>query len=922
MLKSASWRLALLIASLAALGWAEAPPSLPRTEWSLNGPWLFQTANAPSNEWKTVWVPSTFQSHEGTNFHGIGWYRKRLEPLDLPPGKRLILHLQAAATEAEVFFNGHRLGSHLGAWTPFRFDVTPWFQLAARGATNEIVVRLDEKVGHNTQGFLPVIEPHFGGLWQGVSILIVPETYLDDLQVRAMGDPQTDRIDLEIPLAGASPDTVNELTVRHRLRGDSDWTSTHLIAGAHDAGRVSLQRLGARLVAHVAVGGPKRWSPAVPALYELEIELPASGDIVRTRAAFREVEAFGPQLRLNGSPLNVRGLLNWGYYPPSLAPNVPEERFRHDLEFARSCGFNLMKFCLWVPPRRFLELADEMGMLTWMEYPTWHPQLTPPFLQQLQREFSEFFAYDRNHPSIILRSLTCETGESADLGVIRSLYDLAHQMIPGALVEDDSSWIAWNRIADFYDDHPYGNNHTWAPTLARLNEYVLAHGPKPLLLGEAMAADTWVPRPPLEPYSAEPRPYWFPLAFDDQARWLDHIRATVGPEGIGQLLPDSLRYGMLMRRFQAETFRRDVPYGGYVISVIRDINHASMGLLDYLDKPKWSEPDWAWQRDTMCLLQTDGDARSFEAGTHFKADLLLSHFAPEVLTDGSVSVRIESESSQVLQRFERKDLAQNPGTLARVLHLDFPLPEAPHPRPLLVRAVLDTRQGRFENSWPIWVVPPPAPTQPVALHASLDDALTRELFPSAKPWSERNTNQVVVATHFDEALAHALEQGARVLMLPDGKRHSFPLKAHWFLQGAPVVNESTFQQAVPRALWIELQHFDLAGDVVPEVKYLDQIDPILMLWDTHGWNRVKTHGLIFETRIGSGRLLVSAVRHGGSNNPVGKWLLPVFIDHLATGPEPKRALSEPVWTRLKESLGRERPGTTPRRSELDILSDR
>jgi hypothetical protein len=25
-------------------------------------------------------------------------------------------------------------------------------------------VRLDEKVGHNTQGFLPVVEPHFGGL--------------------------------------------------------------------------------------------------------------------------------------------------------------------------------------------------------------------------------------------------------------------------------------------------------------------------------------------------------------------------------------------------------------------------------------------------------------------------------------------------------------------------------------------------------------------------------------------------------------------------------------------------------------------------------------------------------------------------------------------------------------------------------------
>ena len=64
-------------------------------------------------------------------------------------------------------------------------------------------------------------------------------------------------------------------------------------------------------------------------------------------------------------------------------------------------------------------------------------------------------------------------------------------MIPGALVEDDSSWIEWNRIADFYDDHPYGNNHTWVQTLQGLNEYILAHGLKPLVLGESISADTW-----------------------------------------------------------------------------------------------------------------------------------------------------------------------------------------------------------------------------------------------------------------------------------------------------------------------------------------------------------------------------------------------------------------------------------------------
>ena len=62
------------------------------------------------------------------------------------------------------------------------------------------------------------------------------------------------------------------------------------------------------------------------------------------------------------------------------------------------------------------------------------------------------------------------------------------------MVEDDSSWIGWNRVHDFYDDHPYGNNHTWVKTLQGFNEYILAHGLKPLVLGEAIAADTWIDR--------------------------------------------------------------------------------------------------------------------------------------------------------------------------------------------------------------------------------------------------------------------------------------------------------------------------------------------------------------------------------------------------------------------------------------------
>ena len=60
----------------------------PRQSISLNGTWQFQREGSVG--WKEVQVPSTFQEHEGTNFHGIGWYKKSVAPITLPRGKRVL----------------------------------------------------------------------------------------------------------------------------------------------------------------------------------------------------------------------------------------------------------------------------------------------------------------------------------------------------------------------------------------------------------------------------------------------------------------------------------------------------------------------------------------------------------------------------------------------------------------------------------------------------------------------------------------------------------------------------------------------------------------------------------------------------------------------------------------------------------------
>lgn len=866
---------------------------------SLDGRWQFQRDGAAAGQWKDVDLPDTFQEHEGTEFHGVGWYRRELPPIDLREGRRVLLQFDAAATFAQVWCDGHPLGTHLGGWTPFRFELTDLLRAAPPGAKHEIRVRLDERVGHNTQGFLPIIEPHFGGIWQHVSLIIVPRTYVDDLQLYARGDPKAQRIEVSFPLVSPQKRDAIDVAVRFRLRGAVDWRSRTDRVRLSDSGTASVL---------LPVSDFKWWGVGEPNLYEVEITLPSDGgDCVATRAAFRTVEAHGDEIRLNGSAVSIRGILNWGYYPPRLAPFVDEKRFRADLEFVRACGCNLMKCCLWLPPRRFLELADEIGVLVWVEYPTWHPKLTPKYLPDLKREFTEFFDFDRVHPSVVLRSLTCETGPDADLNVIRQLYDAAHARIPGALVEDDSSWIEWNRVTDFYDDHPYGNNDTWVSTVDGLKQFVASHGVKPLVLGETTAADTWIDRNALLARIGKTRPYWAPQFLDATGPWEARMTRIAGAGGLDRLGPDSRRYAMLMRKYQVEAFRREAPHGGYVLSVIRDFSTAAMGLRDYLDRPKWSAAQWAWQGDVMCLLKAEQDRRSYFGGEKLAADVLVSNMGPSPLAGADLAVEVldAAHPGDVLYRVSNPNVHHEPGDVAAAARVNCELPAVSAPRHLRIVARLKYADGReYENDWPIWVVPRPAPgwDRNVWVYPSSSKDLADELFADAARGGAPKPGQIVVASRFDDQVVQFLEHGGRVLMLPDGKADSFPLESHWFLRGAPYLPIHAINRVVPHDLWIELQHFDLSSRVIPDVPWLGQTDPVLLLWDTHDLKTVKTHGLVVETGAADGRLLVSALRHEGRTNAAGKWLLSVFINELANGPAPAHQLSGPTWQRLKEKL--------------------
>lgn len=884
---------------------------------TLNGEWTFVDGETRSS----ITVPGCWEdAGVAKDRPGPFLYRRHLAaPADMR-GRRLWLRFEGVSYHAVVRLGGRELGTHTGSWDAFEFDVTDLLEPGGDAQLLEVEVEKPASLTsgpasgpvpgrfplkETLSGFLPYVWGHmFGGLWRDVWLEARSATAsVIDAHIWALADGT---FTADVALSSAA-------SVRLEIVSPSG----DVLAIAEAEGEELT------LSGHVTDARP--WSPHAPTLYCARVFVDGTEER-QWSFGFRTVTAVGTDLMLNGRPTYPRLALSWGWYEDTLAANPGRETVRRDLLRLKDLGYNGVKLCLWVPPDYYLDVADELGMLVWLELPMWLPQPTEFFTRQVSVEYERIVRQVRRHPSLVVYSLGCELNRDVGAEILAPLFDQVKTLVGDALLRDNSgSGEAYggllNEHAEYYDYHFYSD----IQFMAELIDYFAPRWRpvQPWLFGEFCDYDTFRDlarlrrerreRETLAPETAtHPRagPWWTSRdhAINPQgARWQYDVPfqdERLAQNGMAERAPEleraSYRQALLHRKFTLELVRTYREIAGYVVTGERDTPISTAGMWDDSGEYKFPPERFrAFNDDLVLTLGWDKrrawvnggdraaywDTFSYPAGARVRAHVIAANHSD---LHGPAELRWELRDDGAVLTHGALPVDLAVGEVRELGVLEFEMPAPGHPCRLDLHAgvVLDGVE-RYGNVWPVWTFPS-APFADVGRFVLYDPGgrLTElrtvverdgsevidgsASLPATLGSVDHANRPVVVATAWSDHLDAAIASGLRAIVLLTGAEPSpFPTqRVPFWREAVKLIEPHPAWGDFPHDGFTDLQFYGMACDAALDCARQEDARALLRRVDPR---TMAVLDYAVDVPWGAGRMLLSTLRLEGGlgHQPVG-----------------------------------------------------
>ena len=344
-------------------------------------------------------------------YEGTIWYKRSFD-YQKKNRARLFVYFGAANYLADVYLNGQKLGRHEGGFTPFNFEITN----VVREKDNFLIVKVDNKRRRDAVPTLNTDWWNYGGLTRDVSLIEVPETFIEDyfLQLTKGSENEISGwVKLNNANAGKTVTVeIPEVNVRQSLTTDGTGFAAVTLKAVLTA-----------------------WSPENPKLYT--VKLATDADLITEQIGFRSIETRGTEILLNGKPIFLRGVCIHEESPLRRGRAFSKDDARMLLTWAKELGCNFVRLAHYPHNAYMTRLADEMGIMVWSEIPVYWTILwdNPDTFVNARTQLSENIVRDKNRASVILWSVANETPPGAARNqFLKGLIDHARKLDPTRLL--------------------------------------------------------------------------------------------------------------------------------------------------------------------------------------------------------------------------------------------------------------------------------------------------------------------------------------------------------------------------------------------------------------------------------------------------------------------------------------------------------
>ena len=832
-----------------------------------------QTAEPPAAFTDTIELPGTTETRNKAplndaaetgsltrirRFDGTAWYQRTVEIPAAWAGKRIQLHLERTKY-TQVWLDRSPLGEQGLYGTPQTYDLTA----RATPGSHTLTILVDNRAARRpvqaeAHQFSDNTQTNWNGLLGRLELTATDPGWLDDVQaypdVAARSFRLRLRIGSTLDLPPAGTLTVEAESFNH------DGTPSRATATADFRGATAELEL--------PLGAEARlWDEFSPALYRLRIRLAAGAyaDERTVETGLREFRTKDRQFTINGRPTFLRGKHDACVFPLTGHPPMDVAGWTAYLAKIKEWGFNHVRCHTWIPPEAAFTAADRLGLYLQPELPFWGT-FEAKVRDFLQPEAESLLRACGNHPSFVMLTLGNEIG--GDRALMNALVTHLRSLDPRHLYADGSNNVLWDPVFQPTNDFMAsakirppadpsrqlvgrgsfcvfdGNEgHTqWGPSETRTDLSAAFAGlPVPYIGHETGQWTVYPSFREIAKYTGVTRP-----------RNLERFRASLEHRGLlDQADAFQRASGALaaeLYREENELFLRSPGAGGFQHLDLQDFpgqGTALVGLLDaFMDSKGLVTPAEFRRSCAPHVLLARFDRYVWTTGETYTADLQLAHYGPTDLQSVATLWALKTPDGRTLAEgaFPAADFAC--GGLRSLGTVNVPLSAIAAPARLDLVVTLGTVA---EQRWSVWVYPAQIDTAPPP--------------------------GVTLARRYDAATEQILIAGGRVVLMPDSPNWADTLPGgyatdYWcwpMFNGTPgtmgllIQPEHPALARFPTRFHSERQWADLAHASTPVI--LDAtpaaLRPLVQVIDNY--ERNEKLGLVFEARVGAGRLLVCAV---------------------------------------------------------------